>query len=214
MAEREDRRLRLPLRHQHRRQGRRRGGRSRSPPTLPDVVVAREYKFMCSDPGQELITRTSRSTALNRVVVAACSPRMHEPTFRRACGRGGPEPLPLPDGQHPRALLVGHRRPRATPPRRPSASSSARPPPAASTSRSSPSRCRSTRPCWSSAAASPASRPRSRSPTRQEGLPGREGAVHRRPHGAVRQDLPDARLRGLHPHAQDGRRSASTRTSS
>ena len=38
---------------------------------------------------------------------------------------------------------------------------------------------------------------------RQEGLPGRARADHRRPHGQVRQDLPDARLRRLHPHAQD-----------
>ncbi len=51
---------------------------------LPDVVVARHYRFMCSDPGQELIQKDIKEQKLNRVVVAACSPLMHEPTFRTA----------------------------------------------------------------------------------------------------------------------------------
>jgi heterodisulfide reductase subunit A len=51
--------------------------------TLPSVVVARDYKFMCSDPGQDLIKNDIREMGLNRVVVASCSPRLHEPTFRR-----------------------------------------------------------------------------------------------------------------------------------
>ena len=51
--------------------------------TLPNVVVARDYQYMCSDPGQELIRKDVNELGLNRVVVAACSPRMHEPTFRR-----------------------------------------------------------------------------------------------------------------------------------
>src|SRR5574341_2283393 len=53
------------------------------------VVVAREYKFMCSSLGQELIEKDIRELGLTRVVVAACSPHMHEPTFRRVCERGG-----------------------------------------------------------------------------------------------------------------------------
>lgn len=52
--------------------------------TLPFVAVAREYKFMCSDPGQDLIVRDLRDGTVNRVVVASCSPLMHEATFRRA----------------------------------------------------------------------------------------------------------------------------------
>ncbi len=52
--------------------------------TLPNVTVAREYKFMCSDPGQELIQKDLREGLIDRVVVASCSPLMHEPTFRRA----------------------------------------------------------------------------------------------------------------------------------
>jgi heterodisulfide reductase subunit A2 len=52
--------------------------------SLPGVVVARHYRFMCSDPGQELIQKDIRELKLNRVVVAACSPLMHENTFRKA----------------------------------------------------------------------------------------------------------------------------------
>jgi heterodisulfide reductase subunit A-like polyferredoxin len=62
---------------------------------LPGVVVARDYKFMCSDPGQDLIVRDIGELELDRVVVSACSPRMHEPTFRGACGRGGVNPYQM-----------------------------------------------------------------------------------------------------------------------
>jgi heterodisulfide reductase subunit A len=51
---------------------------------LPGVVVARDHKYMCSEPGQEMIQDDIRDLGLNRVVVASCTPRMHEPTFRRA----------------------------------------------------------------------------------------------------------------------------------
>lgn len=56
---------------------------------LPNVVVSVDYKFMCSDPGQEIIINAVKSNKLNRVVVAACSPLMHEPTFRTACEKAG-----------------------------------------------------------------------------------------------------------------------------
>ncbi|MGD9394041.1 MAG: CoB--CoM heterodisulfide reductase iron-sulfur subunit A family protein, partial [Dehalococcoidia bacterium] len=59
---------------------------------LEGVAVARDYKFMCSDPGQELIKKDIRELGLNRVVVASCSPTMHEPTFRRACQEAGVNP--------------------------------------------------------------------------------------------------------------------------
>jgi heterodisulfide reductase subunit A len=55
--------------------------------TLPNVAIAREYKFMCSDPGQLLIQDDIRGAGLDRIVVASCSPLMHEPTFRGACER-------------------------------------------------------------------------------------------------------------------------------
>jgi heterodisulfide reductase subunit A len=59
---------------------------------LPAVAVARDYKFMCSDPGQDLIKNDIREQGLNRVVVASCSPRLHEPTFRRAVAAAGLNP--------------------------------------------------------------------------------------------------------------------------
>ncbi|NMC49272.1 MAG: CoB--CoM heterodisulfide reductase iron-sulfur subunit A family protein, partial [Desulfovibrio sp.] len=60
---------------------------------LKNVAVARDYKFMCSDPGQDLIIRDIRAKGLNRVVVASCSPRLHEKTFQNACLRGGLNPF-------------------------------------------------------------------------------------------------------------------------
>ena len=57
--------------------------------TLPNVVVAKDYKYMCSDPGQNLIQEDIKEQNLNRVVVAACSPRLHEPTFRRCVEEAG-----------------------------------------------------------------------------------------------------------------------------
>jgi heterodisulfide reductase subunit A len=51
---------------------------------LPSVALARNYKFICSDPGQEIIKNDIREQGINRVVVASCSPRLHEQTFRRA----------------------------------------------------------------------------------------------------------------------------------
>jgi heterodisulfide reductase subunit A len=55
----------------------------------PHVVLSKHYRFMCSDPGQELIQKDIREHRLNRIVVAACSPLMHEPTFRAACEQAG-----------------------------------------------------------------------------------------------------------------------------
>jgi heterodisulfide reductase subunit A len=61
--------------------------------SLEGVVLAREYSYMCSDPGQDLIKQDIREHGLNRVVVASCSPLMHEPTFRTACGEAGLNPF-------------------------------------------------------------------------------------------------------------------------
>ena len=60
--------------------------------TLPNVVIARDYKFMCSSLGQELVEQDIKELGLTRVVVAACSPHMHEPTFRGVCARAGLNP--------------------------------------------------------------------------------------------------------------------------
>jgi heterodisulfide reductase subunit A len=60
---------------------------------LEGVVVSREYTYMCSDPGQDLIKQDIHEHGLNRVVVASCSPLMHEPTFRGACEEAGLNPF-------------------------------------------------------------------------------------------------------------------------
>src|SRR4030042_91748 len=60
--------------------------------TLPHVTIARNYQYMCSDPGQDLIKNDIKNLGLNRVVVASCSPRMHEPPFSRACQDAGLNP--------------------------------------------------------------------------------------------------------------------------
>ena len=57
--------------------------------SLPNVVLAKSYKYMCSNPGQEMITQDIREHKLDRVVVAACSPNMHERTFRNALRSAG-----------------------------------------------------------------------------------------------------------------------------
>lgn len=56
---------------------------------LNAVIVSRDYSFMCSNPGQELMRKDINDLGLNRIVVAACSPTMHEPTFRRVCQEAG-----------------------------------------------------------------------------------------------------------------------------
>ena len=60
---------------------------------MPGVVLSRDYKYMCSDPGQELIMQDIREHRLNRIVVASCSPLLHEHTFRDATARGGLNPF-------------------------------------------------------------------------------------------------------------------------
>ncbi len=59
---------------------------------LENVVVSRDYKFMCSSLGQELIEEDIKNEGLTRVVVGACSPHLHEKTFRRACSNAGLNP--------------------------------------------------------------------------------------------------------------------------
>jgi len=59
---------------------------------LKDVVVSRDYKFMCSSLGQQMVEEDIQKEGLTRVVVAACSPHLHEKTFRNACQRAGLNP--------------------------------------------------------------------------------------------------------------------------
>jgi len=59
---------------------------------LPNVIVAREHKYTCSQPGQDMIKDDIKDLGVNRVVVASCSPRMHEPTFQTAVAEAGLNP--------------------------------------------------------------------------------------------------------------------------
>lgn len=59
---------------------------------IPGVAFATTYKYMCSDPGQEQIRKAIQEQNLEQVVVASCSPRMHEGTFRKAVQAGGINP--------------------------------------------------------------------------------------------------------------------------
>jgi heterodisulfide reductase subunit A len=60
---------------------------------MKNVVVSRHYTYMCSDPGQALIQDDLVKMGLDRVVVASCSPLMHETTFRLACSEAGLNPF-------------------------------------------------------------------------------------------------------------------------
>jgi len=60
---------------------------------LPDVVYVKENRYTCADPGQDEIRKGIKEHNLNRVIVAACSPRMHEPTFRRTVSEAGLNPF-------------------------------------------------------------------------------------------------------------------------
>ncbi len=60
---------------------------------LQNVVYVKTNRYTCADPGQEEIRKGIREHRLNRVVVAACSPRMHEPTFRRTVSEAGLNPF-------------------------------------------------------------------------------------------------------------------------
>ena len=60
--------------------------------TLPDVAFAIKNRYTCAEPGQEEIKHYIREKQLNRVVVASCTPRMHEATFRNCCADTGLNP--------------------------------------------------------------------------------------------------------------------------
>jgi heterodisulfide reductase subunit A len=60
--------------------------------TLPQVKLAKHYTYMCSEPGQRMIQADIKAHGLNRIVIATCSPRMHEETFRKAVAEAGLNP--------------------------------------------------------------------------------------------------------------------------
>ncbi len=61
--------------------------------TQENVILARDYTYMCSDPGQDIIMQDIKELNLNRIVVASCSPLMHEQTFRQTCAQAGLNPF-------------------------------------------------------------------------------------------------------------------------
>jgi heterodisulfide reductase subunit A len=62
---------------------------------LPEVIVSRHDAYLCSEPGQNQIKADIREHRLNRIVVASCSPRLHEPTFRKCLVEAGLNPYLL-----------------------------------------------------------------------------------------------------------------------
>ena len=59
---------------------------------IPNLVIAKDYKYMCSDPGQDMVVQDIKENNLDRVVVSACSPRIHEATFRKTLKKAGLNP--------------------------------------------------------------------------------------------------------------------------
>jgi heterodisulfide reductase subunit A len=77
---------------------------------LPNVTIARDYKYMCSDPGQEMVQQDikgSTGSGGGWPVVLRCCTSIH--SVKRA-GSRGLNPFTLPDGEHPRARFVGTHR--------------------------------------------------------------------------------------------------------
>ncbi len=62
---------------------------------LDDVVVSKNITYACSEPGQQEIVDDITDQGLDRVVVASCSPRLHEPTFRQMLKKAGLNPYLL-----------------------------------------------------------------------------------------------------------------------
>lgn len=62
---------------------------------LPQVVLSKDYKYMCSDPGQDMLIKDIKEHQLDRIVIAACSPRIHEHTFRKTLEKAGLNPYML-----------------------------------------------------------------------------------------------------------------------
>lgn len=70
-------------------------GAAREAGGFPGVVFSTDYKYMCSEPGQDLIVQAIGEHRLDRVIVASCSPRLHELTFRKTIARAGLNPYML-----------------------------------------------------------------------------------------------------------------------
>ncbi len=172
----------------------------------PHVALSRHYKYMCSDPGQELVKRDIREFNLNRIVVAACSPNLHEPTFRRAAENAGlnrflvqmaniREQVSWVTDDHAAAYTKAQR----APGRRDRPSCQARA--LAAAVRADPTA--GARGGWRHRRDSGRLDDGRR---RQGGHSRRTRSEHRRAYGHVRQDVSHARLRRLHPDPENDQR--------
>lgn len=83
---------------------------------LPGVTVSRHDGYLCSEPGQNLIKKDIKEQGLDRVVVASCSPRLHEPTFRQCISEAGLNPylLEMANLREQCSWVHSHDRPAAT----------------------------------------------------------------------------------------------------
>ncbi|MGA9049320.1 MAG: CoB--CoM heterodisulfide reductase iron-sulfur subunit A family protein [Dehalococcoidia bacterium] len=83
---------------------------------MPMVVTASDNKYTCSEPGQASVRQAIADNKLNRVVIAACSPRMHEPTFRKAVASAGLNPylLEIANIREQCSWVHGHDKEKAT----------------------------------------------------------------------------------------------------
>lgn len=83
---------------------------------FPGVVFSTDYKYMCSVPGQDLIVQKIKEHQLDKVVLASCSPRLHEPTFRQTLERAGLNPymLEIANIREQCAWVHSHAKERAT----------------------------------------------------------------------------------------------------
>jgi heterodisulfide reductase subunit A len=62
---------------------------------LKDVIISKDYSYLCSEPGQKIIKEDIKEFNLNRIIIAACSPRLHEQTFREVLKEAGLNPYLL-----------------------------------------------------------------------------------------------------------------------
>ena len=173
--------------------------------TIPNVAVSRDYKFMCSslgsadDPGRHQEGRVDargRGRLLAALARENLPPRLRERT---------PQSVSLPDDESPRALLVGEYRQAGG--HGEGQGPGLRRGPARQRATAAPTDVRRREPGHAGhwrRHRRPASDART-GRRRPQSLPRRAHPERRRAHGPVRQDLPHARLFGLHPHAQDVR---------
>jgi heterodisulfide reductase subunit A len=84
--------------------------------TLPGVVLSRDQAYSCSEPGQAGMKEDIAAHRLNRVVIASCSPRLHEPTFRAMCADAGLNPylMEMANLREQVSWVHSHDRPAAT----------------------------------------------------------------------------------------------------